>query len=228
MSSAAAPTRRHEVKFTAPTDQRGHIELWLRTSSLALRPAYPDRRVHNVYFDTVDADALAEKLAGVSRRAKVRYRWYGEGEGIGAGRLEVKHRHNGVGWKEEYAVAEAPVGGTRGAWARALRQALPLAARRWLDDLAEPMLVNSYRRSYFVSADGRVRATVDRDLDVCDQRLGRFPQLRRRLALPPVLVLELKFATSERARVSAQLGTLGLVASACSKYELALRALAET
>lgn len=217
---------RHEVKFVTTAELAGHVDLWLKTSSFGFRSAYPDRIVNNLYFDTPDADALAEKLAGVSRRAKVRYRWYGSAHSIGIGRLEIKHRHNGVGWKDVYPIDAAPSDTRRAAWTRALRRAVPAAARVWLDDLAEPTLINRYRRVYLVSADGRVRATIDRDLQVFDQRIGTFPRLDLPAPLPRIVVLELKFARDQRARVSREVGELQFVASACSKYELGVRAIA--
>lgn len=217
---------RHELKFVVRAQSAGHVEAWLRTNSLGFVTAFPDRVVNNLYFDSLEAEALAEKLAGISRRAKVRYRWYGEPRGLAAGRLEIKHRHNGVGWKETFAITDVPPAAGRAAFVRALRRAVPAGARRWLDDLAEPTLITRYLRTYHVSADGAVRATVDRDLEAFDQRLGAFPRLHGSAPMPDILVLELKFSRAQRARVVRQLGELALVGSACSKYELGMRAVA--
>ncbi|MEZ5967142.1 MAG: polyphosphate polymerase domain-containing protein [Planctomycetota bacterium] len=219
---------RHELKFVVRAQSAGHLETWLRTCALGFVTAFPDRVVNNLYFDSVEGTALAEKLAGVSRRAKVRYRWYGEPLEIAPGRLEIKHRHNGVGWKETFAFTEEPPARGRAAFVGAIRRAVPAEARPWLDDLAEPTLITRYRRSYYVSADGAVRATVDRDLEAFDQRLGAFPRLHGAAPMPDILVLELKFARAQRARVVRQLGELALVASACSKFELGMRAVAGT
>lgn len=219
--------RRHEVKLVTTRSRAGHVAQWLRTSAFGFRVAHQDRSVHNLYFDSAEADALAEKLAGDARRLKVRYRWYGEATRIGPGQLEVKHRVNGVGWKDTFAVPQPPAGAGRARFVRELRALLPPQARRFLDEAAEPTLINAYQRSYFVSADGAVRATVDRELHVFDQRRGPFPRLRGGVSLAGLVVLELKFPPELRARVGNDLGDLALIASACSKYELGLRAVAE-
>lgn len=218
---------RHEIKFVLPAAAAEAIELWLRTSSLGFRVTHPERQVNNIYFDTPDVATVADKLAGVSRRAKVRYRWYGTDTMPAAGQLEVKQRDNAVGFKESFAVAVPPSGRSRIGFVRGLRAVLPARGRAWLDAFPDPILLNRYRRRYHASADRGVRATVDRDLVVLDQRTGPFPQLVRSARLPCVVILELKLAPALRARASRELTDLGFVASACSKYELGVRAIAE-
>src|SRR5690606_15989900 len=183
--------------------------------------------LNNLYFDTVEAGALADKLDGISARAKVRYRWYGESPAPAPGQLEVKLRRNGVGWKETFPVTAVPACAGRAAFVRALRAILPARARLWLDLAPEPMLINRYVRAYHVSADGRVRATVDRGLVAYDQRVGPVPRPTGRAPLPPVVVLELKLPQAARAAAVRELADLGFVASAYSKYEVALRAIAD-
>ncbi len=222
---ASPPTLRHEIKFALDEAATRDLELWLRTSSLGLRTAHQGRLVHNLYFDTLEADSLADKLAGLSDRAKVRYRWYGDRTAPDVGQLEVKRRANGLGWKETYRVDAAPSATSRAAFVRALRAAVPPRARAWLATYPEPMLINRYRRAYFASCGSEVRATVDRDLSVWDQRVGRFPQCAQAASMPRLTILELKFAPTDRARVATELSDLGFVASACSKYELGVRAI---
>jgi hypothetical protein len=218
----AAPRLRHEFKFALAPAAGGELERWLQTCGLALRAAHPSRLVHNVYFDTLEGHALADKFAGLSLRAKVRYRWYGDSDVPDVGQLEVKRRTNGLGCKETCAVAVELPAGSRAAFVRALRAAVPARARAWLDVYPEPVLANCYRRAYFVSGDGRVRVTVDRALTVWDQR-GRFLHTGRGIPIPG-LVLELKLPPELRAHVVAEVRSLGFVASACSKYELGMRA----
>ena len=226
--SPLAPTQeglRLELKFATDAAVRHEIELWLRTCALAFRQVHPPRLVNSLYFDSLDADALAAKLAGVSVREKVRYRWYGDARAPAPGQLEVKRRANGLGWKDTYRVATPPAASTRVGFVRALRAAVPPPARAWLDAYPEPMLINRYRRAYFACARGEVRATVDHQIQVWDQRLGAFPQMTRAAAMPALVVLELKLPPDLRARVAAALADLRHVQSAVSKYELGLRAI---
>ncbi len=218
---------RAELKFVVRPEQVGHVRGWLKASALLLRPQYEPRLVRNLYFDTHDYAAMAEKLAGVSQRQKVRYRWYGESALPTAGVLEIKRRHNALGDKVSFRVDVAPPSERWSTLRAALRAALPPAGRSWLDDNPQPVLVNCYAREYFASADGTVRATLDRDLRVFDQRRSAGVQVVRRSPMPEITVLELKFAPEARARVVADLGALPMVAVACSKYELGVRAIVD-
>lgn len=219
---------RAEVKFMVRPEQLGHVLGWLKVSALLLRPQHAPRTVHNLYFDTHDYSAMAEKLAGVSERQKVRYRWYGVSAIPTAGVLEIKRRRNALGDKVSFPVAVAPPAQTWRAFRAALRAELPPAGRSWFDEHPQPVLANAYEREYFASPDGAVRATIDRDLRVFDQRRSAGVQVLRASPMPAISVLELKFAPEERARVVGQLGALALVAVACSKYELGVHAIVGT
>ena len=217
---------RSELKFVVRLEQLAQVSGWLRDSALLLRTAHPPRVVRNLYFDTHDYAAMAEKLAGVSERQKVRYRWYGASALPTAGVLEIKRRRNALGDKVSFRVDIAPPTDTWRGFRAAVRAALPAAGRAWFDDNPQPVLINAYRREYFASVDGEVRATLDRDLQVFDQRLGASPQLRHSSPMPTHAILEVKFMPTSRARVVGQAGGLPFVAVACSKYELGLRAIA--
>jgi hypothetical protein len=219
---------RAELKFVVRPEQVGHVYGWLKTSALMLRTAHPPRTVRNLYFDTHDFAAMAEKLAGVSERSKVRFRWYGDNVIPGPGVLEVKRRRNALGDKVSFAVDVAPPVERWRDLRAALRAALPAAGRSWLDDHPQPVLINAYRREYFASADGAVRATLDRDLKVFDQRRSPGVQAARPSPLPAIAILELKFAPETRARVVGHVAGLPFVAVACSKYELGVRAIVAT
>ena len=217
---------RAELKFVVRLEQVAHVFGWLRDSALLLRTAYPPRVVRNLYFDTHDYAAMAEKLAGVSERQKVRYRWYGASALPTAGVLEIKRRRNALGDKVSFKVDVAPPTDTWRAFRSAVRTALPTAGRAWFDDHPQPVLINAYHREYFASPDGDVRATLDRDLQVFDQRIGARPQVERASPMPTHAILEIKFLPASRARVVGQVGGLPYVAVACSKYELGVRAIA--
>lgn len=222
-AAIAGEVVRQELKFVLPADRADAFARWLTTSPFGWRATHADRQVNNLYFDTFDGECLAEKLAGVSARAKLRLRWYGVGLPE-TPTLEVKCRRNGLGWKQVHAVARVPEPAPWRTWLRGLRASLEPAGRAWLDAHPVPMLVNTYRRSYFSSADGRIRATLDRDLTAYDQRRAAALQLVRATPQPDLAVLELKFEPHDRGRVAAESRDLPSVVSAFSKYEVAMRA----
>ena len=67
MEAIGGHALRHEVKFAAYVIDYADLRHWLHMHPAGFRPAYPDRRVNNIYFDTWDYRAYAENLAGVSR-----------------------------------------------------------------------------------------------------------------------------------------------------------------
>src|SRR5690349_7368733 len=177
---------RYELKFvTLPTD-RGHILQWLRAHSLAFRESYPARRVHSVYFDSLEYSDYAETIEGISRRSKVRLRWYGEDESEINSQLEVKNKQNFLSWKLVYELA-APLTLTE-SWSRinrALRRNVAPQALMWLVDRPQPVIMNSYVRRYYETRDGSIRATIDTDQRVYDQRYGSRPNLTRQTPISP-------------------------------------------
>ena len=175
--------------------------------------------MNNVYFDTFDHFAYAENLSGASARSKVRFRWYGEGDEPEKGTLEVKRRRSSVGWKLSYRVGRVPLIGTP--WLRfrrALRDQLPGEARIWLDANPQQVLINRYRRRYFLSRDGALRITLDRDQVMFDQLASNRPNTTRRLNLPGVHILELKCEDTEYDSAMRALANCPIRGSRFSKY----------
>lgn len=224
-SEPVSAPMRYEVKFAAAGSHLDRVLAWLRLHPAGFRTAHPDRRVHNVYFDSHDYAAVDEKLAGDSARHKLRYRWYGERALPDAGVLELKCRRNTYGWKLQHPVAAAPACSAWPAFVRALRAGLPVGPRGWLDEHPAVVLINRYERRYFVSADGRVRMTVDTGLAAYDQRLRARPNTTHAAPMPDQLVLECKFARADRELAVACLGDVPIRVSAHSKYALAVAAI---
>ncbi len=215
---------RLEIKFISHEAHRDRILQWLRLHPSAFVRPYPDRWVRNVYFDTWDCRAFSDNLEGASARAKVRYRWYGESAMPDAGTLEIKRKRNFFGWKLRHEIAQSPYR-PRANWAeirRAMLAQLSPEGRRWLEGNPLPVLLNRYRRRYFESADGKIRATVDTELGIWDQRFGSRPNYDRRANLPAVLVVEIKLARRDRCLGSDILRSMPLRASRFSKYSSGL------
>lgn len=228
MNAQGGNTLRHEIKFVAYAGEYATLRNWLRTHEAGFRQTYPRRRINNVYFDTWDCRAWAENLAGISRRSKLRYRWYGDELAPQPGQLEVKHRRNQLGWKQRYPVAMR-VWAPGWAWQdvrMALREQLPPGAHFWLDQHPQAMFINHYDREYFVSGDGRIRATLDTGQQVYDQRLRHAPNLERRAVIQDTVVLELKFSPDDRALGTDLLADVPVRIGRHSKYMNAVRAIA--
>jgi len=228
MDALGGHEERHEVKFAAYATEYAILRHWLHMHPAGFFSPYPDRQVNNVYFDTWDYRAYAENLAGVSERSKVRYRWYGDSAGPAVGSLEVKQKRNHFGWKLRYALSEAPYqpGDDWQAVREFIRRQIPVAGQFWLDQNPLPIMINRYRREYYESADRLIRATIDLDQRVCDQRSGALPNFDHPAIMQDTLVVEFKFAREDRPDAVRLLAKMPLRIGRHSKYMNAVRAIA--
>jgi len=219
---------RYEVKFITRASERHRVANWIRGNSAGFRVTFPDRQVNNVYFDTFDYSAYQENLAGVSRRAKVRFRWYGQTHTPASGALEIKRRRDRVGWKDTYPVGALTF--SEGRWIdirRILRSQLAAAGKLWFDAHPQPVLINRYQRRYFVSGDGRVRLTLDWDQRVFDQRRRASPNFEHASNVVELLVVEFKFAPDDHPLASRCIQGIPLRLSRNSKYTGGVRFVSE-
>jgi hypothetical protein len=224
-----ADDRRHELKFTAAEWHFHRLHAWLRMRPEGFRRAYPNRRVNNVYFDRGDFEFFRDSVEGSTARVKVRYRWYGKSRLPGPGRLEMKQRRNQLGWKKVFDIGSLDPELRRWPDIRArIIQQQPLEGRRWLQACDIYLIVNSYLREYWVSADGRLRVTFDRHQMVFDQRYGAPVNVTRAAPIDPMLVMEVKCPPHAVLAASRLVGDLPLTLCRNSKYCSAIDAITGT
>lgn len=226
MTPTALRDLRHEVKFVGPTTKRSNIVAWLRGHAAGFRIAYPPRRVNNFYLDDYEMSTYEENLTGVSKRTKIRFRWYGESAQEVAGTLELKHKRNRLGWKQNFRVPELRIRGRR--WSQilaSLRAALPLEARNWLDAYPQPTLINQYHRDYYVSADGKIRVTLDGNQRVFDQQLLHSPNFHAAANLPDAFIVEFKASSVDQLLLGRTIQGIPLRSGRHSKYVVGVQSL---
>lgn len=221
--------QRIELKFVTGEGHTDRLLRWLRIHPAAFGTPYPSRRINNVYFDDYDYAAAGQVVGGVRQRFKLRYRWYGTGPLPGPGVLEIKCRRNAYNQKLSYPIADSPFEG-RSSWREitaALAAQLPPEARNHLLSYPVPTLINSYHRRYFLSADRKVRITIDTDQRFLDQRASSRPNLRKGLAFAGDLVLEVKAEREHVDRAKEIVRTIPLRLGRNSKYLNGIEALSQ-
>ena len=77
MKSKNSKQYRNEIKYLLNGVSREALFIQYKISSLLLSKLHPDRWVNNIYFDNINLDLFNQSIEGMSRRAKVRLRWYG-------------------------------------------------------------------------------------------------------------------------------------------------------
>jgi hypothetical protein len=70
---------RYEKKYLIPLEELEWLKA--RVESKGLQPIYHPRFVNNIYADTFNLHHLNENIEGVSKRQKMRMRWYGDSLG---------------------------------------------------------------------------------------------------------------------------------------------------
>ncbi|MCB0338917.1 MAG: polyphosphate polymerase domain-containing protein [Bdellovibrionales bacterium] len=154
---------RFERKFLIEDISEAEIIGVIKTHPACFREIYHEREVFNIYFDSPDFYSYHENVAGVAERRKLRLRWYmGSPDFKGVFQFEIKRKFGLLGDK-----LNCPIGGEQMP-TNALPDAQLLFKRALMAypnltsfESYSPVLVNSYRRRYFRSAEGDFRITVD-------------------------------------------------------------------
>ena len=209
---------RYERKFLADSRDAAAVAGVVHRHPAVFREVFPERVVNNVYLDTASRRDYHDHVSGVSVRKKYRVRWYGEMAPHGAAALEVKSRHGSLTGKDTYALDRFELDGY--SWSRAVaaafdRSTLPGALRLGLH-LTEPALVNRYRRRYFLSADSRVRLTIDASLEWF--AIGRHSLTRVGHGQSPSVIVELKYGPDDADTAAGVTSLLPWRLSRFSKY----------
>ena len=187
---------RYEIKLQYDGQHLYKVRQWIGLHSLAFIPAFPSRQVNNIYFDTSGLDSLNDHLSGVGERRKLRFRWYGEKIDCALGLLEIKQKINRIGWK----------------YTTPIPTTLDLAHLNWAQiheiiqqhtegifyemiSVSRPVIINSYQRDYYIASDGQTRLTLDYATKAYNQHLTHVPNIKFRVPLLNLLILEIKTET---------------------------------
>ena len=227
MNLSIPPNARLEIKFVSYGYNFDTLLNWIHLHPSGFYSPFPDRQVNNVYFDGHNYTAYTENLSGASERTKVRYRWYGRSVEPTTGTLEIKHKRNYFGWKLLYRVKSPPYGPEM-SWSSIrenIRNQISEQGRFWLDLNPFPILLNRYRRMYFVSWNGKIRVTIDNNQTVFDQRFKSKPNFLNKANLPDTLIVEIKFARKDREFASQAIQGLPIRVSRHSKYMTGVNAI---
>jgi SPX domain protein involved in polyphosphate accumulation len=180
---------RYERKYKI-SDLNHHVLLQaIRLHPANIKPLFADRQINNIYFDTPNLQCYDDNVNGVSERKKFRVRWYGDNIfDIKNPNLEIKMRSSEVGSKLIFPVPDFDLYDLKG-----LTQTVNKVLKN--QNSVQPILMNSYQRSYFGTKDGAFRLTIDRNLRFFSLlSANRFVRYNVR---EEAVILEIKYAVAD-------------------------------
>ena len=181
-------------------------------SNLFFRNQYPARKVNSVYFDTSKYSSIRQNLDGVSEKKKIRIRWYGNKDIITNPVIEIKSKKGFETKKESIKIKE-------------LHKVKLFDLKKIKENLntklkskktVNPVLTTHYKREYFISLNGKIRATVDYNLQSIF--LNNESQIDIVKNFNNICVLELKYPVSFDRFVRKYLKDITLRLSKNSKF----------
>jgi len=181
-------------------------------SNLFFRTHYPLRNVNSVYFDTYNYTSIRQNLDGVSNKKKIRVRWYGNKDIITNPVLEIKSKKGFETKKESSSIKE--LDNIKLSDLDIIKEKLNKKIKS--KKIINPILTTHYEREYFVSLNGKIRATVDYNLKSIF--LNNSTQIDIVKNFKNICILEFKYSTSLDKYVRENLKDITLRLSKNSKF----------
>jgi SPX domain protein involved in polyphosphate accumulation len=152
--------KRFERKWLFKSNNSLSLINALIRSNLFFRTQYPSRKVNSIYFDTHNYTSIRQNLDGVSNKKKIRIRWYGRKNTMIKPVIEIKSKKGFETKKESIKIKE--LDNVKLSNLELLKEKLNIKIKS--KKIIFPILTTHYKREYFVSLNGKIRATVDYNL----------------------------------------------------------------
>ena len=194
-----SPNYRYERKFTIANSDKAQVLYAIKNHPAFFHPIFQPRQINNIYLDDQKLSFFKNNRIGIAKRKKIRVRWYGQLFGMNTNpRLEYKLKEGLLGDKWIFKLPDFNIkpGFTNDSLLKVFANAvLPAPVAEDLHFL-RPTLLNTYYRSYFLSADGKFRITLDESMAYYrfDYPRAHFMAVHR---TPNDFIVELKYLPAE-------------------------------
>lgn len=155
---------RYEIKFVL--NELEFIEAKYFLKYINSFRSFPQREVTSLYYDTLDYSCVRDNLSGISKRKKLRLRWYNNFE---EPKLEIKNRFSRVGNKKIFTLDFLSKKSFENLPVNVLSKLIfgYLKSKHKEDFIINnfiPTLRVSYRREYYETRNG-LRITIDKKIN---------------------------------------------------------------
>ncbi|MBL7890338.1 MAG: polyphosphate polymerase domain-containing protein [Bacteroidia bacterium] len=158
---------RYERKFYVtgtPLPDMLHV---IRIHRALFSEIFHQRQINNIYFDSPGFESYFDNMDGAYHRIKARIRWYGETFGLAKKpTLEFKIKKGLLGFKRNFVLPDLVVDTniTKDKLLELMLGAVDDEHLRSYLHKVNPVLLNVYTRKYFITADKKIRLTIDTGL----------------------------------------------------------------
>lgn len=201
---------RFERKYRVENMSLSHVLQIVKLHPASFDKIYPDRVINNIYFDTPHFECLNDNMMGINHRKKYRIRWYGKDlKHLHKPQLEVKYKENYLGGKTVMPLPDLEL--------NQLRKIKDVVNEKVnYKSLLNPVLLNSYHRSYWATSDLKFRITVDSNM--CFHSLYHIPFFTAYRQKDQAIVVELKYERADEEELERINSFLPFRLSKNSKY----------
>lgn len=217
---------RYEKKVFLENFQYVLLNYLVSTSCFNFYKPHESRWVNSIYLDNYNFSAFKDNIEGNTSRKKLRIRWYGERlENSTCKKLELKIKKGHVGTKEYFDLGDFYVGkesDPKSIMTQLKKCDLDNEVVNSLSTM-RPIISNRYYRDYYLSMDGRIRITIDRDISF--ENWFYPSREKNRLLLDNACILEIKFSKESLEEAKRVFQTLGVRSTKSSKYVMAVDSL---
>jgi len=215
---------RSEIKFVCYQQNYCLLKNWIKLHEFNFFKEYEDRNVNNIYFDSLNYKAFNDNLIGIPSRLKVRYRWYGNlfsENKKNEGSLEFKFKKNIYGYKKVFKINDLTLN-LNSNWSDIKNKILKKLTPEYkilFNRNSEKILINQYKREYFISKNKKLRITLDKNIKIFDQRFTfEKPNFKFKNYTQDYLVIEFKFNKEDKILLNNLDINIPIKASRNSKY----------
>jgi len=155
--------KRYERKWVFSDVDYNQLCILLYRSNFKFIDQFNDRYVNSIYFDDKNYSAIRQNIDGLNKKRKYRLRWYGGKEIIKSPVMEFKEKEGFVVSKRIFKINELNIMNLESSISLGKIEEVVNKKLNLINKI-EPILTTHYLRSYFISSNKIVRATLDREI----------------------------------------------------------------
>ena len=204
---------RYERKFIINNLTIPELENILRSSNFNFKKNFAKRKVNSIYFDDQDTSSILENLDGNNFKTKFRIRWYGDKKIISNPILELKIKESYINYKKLFKIKLLK----KTNFSKKNIDFIFNFLKKKHSFLKNKFAISSthYDRSYFVSSNKNIRATIDSNINYINIQNFSSSHLNK---FSKSLILEIKYSNQDDEMVRSNLENISFRISKNSKY----------